>query len=135
MLAGMGGAANMDVICGNRLPVDGGLLPTPSFKELGSGLPGPEGAWIPASFFGYRFVAGGITRAGMFAVPMNEEDSNTLQKRWSGDKIRVRYDPADPDTSFLVDLCDARFVGRKAIQGSGVLECPPEFHIADALEG
>ena len=70
----------------------------------------------------------------MFAVPMDEQDSSLLQKTLSGDSIQIRYDPADPDTSFLVDQYDSRFMGRKARQDPEVLESAPEFDLADLIK-
>jgi hypothetical protein len=86
-----------------------------------------------ASFFAYRFVVDGIPRLGIFAFVINEEDSRLFQNRLAGNRIRIRYDPRDPNTSFLLDPYDPLFMGRAAMQGPEILDYAPEFHLADAI--
>jgi hypothetical protein len=78
-------------------------------------LAGSKGSRIYGSFFGYAYLLNGTRYAALFALVCGEERANQLQNTVTGD-ITIRYNPADPNVSFLRDPYDQRFGGIVATQ-------------------
>ena len=81
-----------------------------------SKVSGAKGSVAFGCFFGYVFALNGTTHAGLFALIGNEEHGQNLQNKLAGKDILVRYNPSDPNVSFLADIYDLRFEGLKATQ-------------------
>jgi hypothetical protein len=85
------------------------------------------------SFSGYRFVVIGSHYAGMFALYGNDESARDLQRVLIGTPIKVRYNPSDPNTSYLADIHDSRFRELTATQNSAILDQSPAFDLRDVM--
>jgi len=81
-----------------------------------SKVPGGKGSVAFGSFFGYGFVLSGARYTGLFALIGNEEHAAALQNKLDGENILVRYNPSNPNVSFLADIHDSRFEGLTATQ-------------------
>jgi hypothetical protein len=81
-----------------------------------SRVAGPKGSVAFASFFGYGFALNGARYAGLFALICNEEHGQNLQNKLAGESVFVRYNPSNPNISFLADIYDSRFEGLTATQ-------------------
>ena|SRR5436305_8911877 len=66
-----------------------------------STVPGGKGSLAFGSFFGYGFVLSGARYAGLFALIGNEEHAAALQDKLDGENMFVRYNPSNPNVSFL----------------------------------
>jgi hypothetical protein len=71
-----------------------------------------KGASAAATFVGYAF---------------------DLHRRLAGSVIPIRYDPSDPNISFLVESADPRFGGLAVAQNPEYLSQSPAFDLQDAL--
>jgi hypothetical protein len=75
------------------------------------------GFWAPniyRSVLGYAFRANESRYAGFFALEAeDEETAQLLQKKANGTRVKVRYNPENPDVSLLED---ERIFGRKMTQ-------------------
>jgi hypothetical protein len=78
-------------------------------------LAGSKGSRVYGSFFGYAYILNGTRYAAFFALICGEERAKQLQNTINGD-ISVRYNPVDPNVSFLSDPYDQRFGGITATQ-------------------
>ncbi len=78
-------------------------------------LAGSKGSRVYGSFFGYAYILNGTRYAALFALICGQERAEQLQNRVNGD-ITIRYNPADPNVSFLCDPYDQRFGGIAATQ-------------------
>jgi hypothetical protein len=94
-----------------------------------------ERASIPASFVGYSYTVQQVRYAGCFALCGGETQVRRLHDSLAGTSIRIRYDPLDPNTSFLVDYHDSRFDGLTATQSPDKLNQAPAFDLQDAIRG
>jgi hypothetical protein len=77
-----------------------------------------HGFWAPDSYrsiLGYTFSANGSPRySGLFALRAEHEDTaHMLQKQAASTKVKVRYNPENPDISVLED---DQILGRKITQ-------------------
>ncbi len=90
-------------------------------------------ATAPASFMGYAFVVESIRYAGSFALCGEEPLLRKLNESLTGQTIQVRYDPSDPNISFLADCYDPRFGGVVATQNPEWLDDAPPSNIHDAI--
>jgi len=88
----------------------------------------------PAVFMGYSFKVNGVRYAHCFVLFGNEVPVHDLNRRLPGTPLQVRYNPSDPNTSFLVNYSDARFGGFVASQNPIFLEKAPTFDLRDALD-
>lgn len=88
----------------------------------------------PAVFMGYSFSVNGLRYAGYFVLfAKNEVRVHDLHRRLPGAHLQVRYDPHDPNTSFIVNYTDPRFEGLMASQASTLLANAPAFDLRDAI--
>ena len=78
-------------------------------------LAGSKGVRVYGSFFGYAYTVKGTRYAAIFALLCGEEHAKQLQNTVNAD-ITIRYNPADPNVSFLADPFDQRFGGLAATQ-------------------
>jgi hypothetical protein len=92
-----------------------------------------KGASAGATFVGYAFTVEGVRYAGFSAVYGDEVHVNDLPRRLAGSVIPIRYDPSDPNISFLVESTDPRFGGLAVTQNSEYLSQSPAFDLQDAL--
>ena len=92
-----------------------------------------RGASVPASFMGYAFVANNVRYAGLFAICGDQAFLRRLNESINGQTIQIRYNPSDPNMSFLVDYYDPRFGGKVAIQNPERLDDAPPFDIQNAI--
>jgi hypothetical protein len=81
-----------------------------------SRVSGPKGSVAFGSFFGYAFALNGARYVGLFALIGNEEHGQNLQNKLAGKEILVRYNPGNPNVSFVGDIYDSRFEGLTATQ-------------------
>lgn len=88
---------------------------------------------MPVVFIGYSFKVKGVRYAGYFVVFGNEASVHDLNRRLPGTTLQVRYDPSDPNTSFLANYSDARFGGFVASQNPRFLAKAPPFDLGDAI--
>jgi hypothetical protein len=93
-----------------------------------------RGASVPASFMGYAFVVNNVRYAGLFAVCGDQPFLHRLSQSICGQTIQIRYNPSDPNMSFLVDYYDPRFGGKVATQNPERLESAPPFDIQDTIQ-
>ena len=90
---------------------------------------------VSANFVGYAYNVEGARYAGFFVLCGDETQVQAVADRLVGSTLQVRYDPAHPDTSFLLDYDDFRFQGLKASQNPDWLEQSPAFDLQDAMRG
>ena len=102
---------------------------------LQKGANGPvsvgRGAAVHAAFIGYGFVVEGVRRAGIFVLYGGADAVRAVQEKLAGASVDIRYDPSNPDISYLVDLHDSLFEGLEATQNPEWVSQAPEFHIKD----
>ena len=91
------------------------------------------GSSSPASFVGYAYIVQGVQYAGFFALYDDDSHVRKLSDGLSGDTVQIRYNPSDPNVSFLVDRNDSRFEGLAATQNPEWLEQSPAFDLQDAV--
>jgi hypothetical protein len=92
-----------------------------------------KGATAPASFLGYAYNVQGVRYGGYFALYGGEAIVQKLHKGLAGASIQIRYNPSDPNTSFLLNYSDFRFEGLKATQSPEWLNQAPAFDLQDAI--
>jgi hypothetical protein len=98
-------------------------------------VPAGKGATIPASFMGYAYIVEGVRYAGFFALMGDETRVQRLYSGLGDSHIQIRYDPSDPNVSFLRDYKDPRFDGLRATQSPEMLNHAPAFDLQDAIRG
>ena len=86
-----------------------------------------------ACFIGYCFSVEGKRYTGLFALYGREDNVERVHKNFPSGSIRVRYNPADPSVSSLVDLRDPRFEDLEATQNPAHLVNAPLFDLKDAI--
>lgn len=96
---------------------------------------GGRGATAPAAFIGYAYIVGGIRYASHFVLIGESERVQKLLENLAGSKLQVRYNPNDPNISFLVDYYDTRFDGLTARQSPEWMDQAPAFDLQDAIRG
>jgi hypothetical protein len=84
---------------------------------------------------GYAYSIHGIRYAAFFALYGNKVSVETAKNALVGAPLQVRYNPADPNISFLVDYNDFRFEGLNATQNPDTLNQAPSFDLQDTLRG
>ena len=82
---------------------------------------------------GYAYIVQGVQYAGFFALYDDDSHVRKLSDGLSGDTVQIRYNPSDPNVSFLVDRNDSRFEGLAATQNPEWLEQSPAFDLQDAV--
>lgn len=88
----------------------------------------------PAVFLGYSFKVNGRRYAGYFVLFVNNDERvQDVYRRLPGTHLKVRYDPHDPNTSFIINHNDPRFEGLAASQDSVLLANAPAFDLRDAV--
>lgn len=93
-----------------------------------------EAGSFSAAFMGYSFKVNGLRYAGHFVLFVNNDERvRDVHRRLPGAHLQVRYDPHDPNTSFLVNYDDPRFEGLAASQDSVLLANAPAFDLRDAI--
>jgi hypothetical protein len=80
--------------------------------------------------FGAGFALGAIRI--LWIVPRLGSHARKLSDDLPGGTIQIRYNPADPNVSYLVDCNDSRFEGLAATQNPEWLGQSPEFDLQDA---
>lgn len=91
---------------------------------------------IPTAFMGYTFKVNGLRYAGCFVLfGNNEARVHELYRLLPGSTLQVRYDPSNPNTSFLANYSDAHFLGLVASQSPVRLAQAPASDLRDAIEG
>jgi hypothetical protein len=96
-------------------------------------VPIGRGKGTPACFVGYAFRTNGSTYTGRFALYGNTDDVERVHKNFSDGSIRVRYDPANPDISYLHELNDPRFGRLAPTQNPQHLAQAPSFDLQDVI--
>lgn len=81
---------------------------------------------------GYAYVVQGVRYAGFFALYGDENQVSKLNDTLPGGTVLIRYNPSDPNSSFLVDYYDSRFAGLPATQNPDWLNQSPAFDLQDA---
>ena len=92
-----------------------------------------KGASAPATFVGYAYIVQGVQYAGFFAVYGDGSQVRKLQDSLTGAHVQIRYDPVDPNVSYLADYKDSRFDGLAATQNPEWLDQSPTFDLQDAI--
>jgi hypothetical protein len=87
----------------------------------------------PATFMGYVYIVQGVRYAGFFALYGDDSQVRRLQDGLTGAHIQIRYNPSDPNVSYLVDYKDSRFDGLAATQNPEWLDQSPAFDLQDAV--
>jgi len=87
------------------------------------------GEGTPACFVGYTFRVNGSTYTGVFALYGSGDGVELAHKKFSSGLIRVRYDPANPCTSYLNELNDPRFGSLTPTQNPQHLAQAPSFDL------
>jgi hypothetical protein len=82
---------------------------------------------------GYAYVVEGVRYAGYFVIFGDEEKARRLQGELADVPVQIRYDPSNPNVSYLVNLYDSRFGGVGANQNPERLDQAPAFDIAETL--
>jgi hypothetical protein len=98
-------------------------------------VPIEKGATVHAGFLGYVFTVQGARYAGYFALIGDETRVQSTYDALAGSTIQVRYNPSEPDVSFLADYKDRRFEGLKVTQSPQILNRAPSFDLQDAIRG
>jgi hypothetical protein len=92
-----------------------------------------RGATAPATFMGYAYIVQGVRYAGFFALYGDDSQVRKLQDDLTGAHIQIRYDPSDPNVSYLLDNKDSRFDGLAATQNPEWLNQSPAFDLQDTV--
>jgi len=87
----------------------------------------------PASFLGYAYIVQGIRYAGFFVLYGDKALLTMLHETLPGASLQIRYDPKNPNISYLVDTRDSRFQALTASQDPVWLNQAPAFDLQDAL--
>jgi|ERR1700693_376152 len=96
-------------------------------------VPIGKGEGTPACYIGYIFSVNGATHAGMFALYGSSDNVERVHKSFPVGSIRVKYDPANPDVSYLVDLRDPCFDSLVPTQNPTHLSNAPPFDLQDLV--
>ena len=88
-----------------------------------------------AGFMGYAYKVEGARYGGFFVLLGRESTIEKLHGSLAGSHLLIRYDPSDPNISFLVDYKDLRFEGLSAKQNPELLSQAPAFDLQDAIRG
>jgi hypothetical protein len=96
-------------------------------------VPISRGEGTPACFIGYCFSVKGTTYTGLFALYGGRDDVERVHKNLTSGSIRVRYNPANPNVSCLVDLHDPRFERLVPTQNPVHLANAPLFNLQDLI--
>jgi hypothetical protein len=110
-------------------PITDGTLQKGAVGRISFG----RGASAPATFMGYAYIVQGVRYAGFFALYGDESQTCKLQDGLTGAHVQIRYNPSDPNVSYLVDYKDPRFDGLAATQNPEWLEQSPAFDLQDAV--
>ena len=86
------------------------------------------------AFLGYDFVLNGQRYVGTFGLLGSDETCRKLYESLPNQKIQIRYNPADPSATYLVDVKDSRFLDAVATQEPFFLANVPMFDLADAMK-
>jgi hypothetical protein len=97
-------------------------------------VPISRGEGTPACFIGYCFSVQGSTYTGLFALYGSRDDVEKVHRNLTSGSIRVRYNPANPNVSCLVDLYDPRFERLVPTQNPVHLVNAPLFDLQDLIE-
>jgi hypothetical protein len=92
-----------------------------------------KGASAPATFVGYAYIVQGVRYAGFFALYGDGSQVHKLQESLTGALVQIRYDPSDPNVSYLADHKDSRFDGLAVTQNPEWLDQSPAFDLQDAV--
>jgi len=92
-----------------------------------------RGASCPATFMGYAYSVQGVRYAGFVALYGDDDRINELHDHLTGAAIQIRYNPSDPNISYLVDYNGARFEGLVATQNPEWLDQSPACDLQDAI--
>lgn len=72
--------------------------------EVRRGGPTRFQALVYRSVLGYSYIVNGLRYAGFVVIiGKNQDDAEALQKQCEGKSVTVKYDPQNPDSSFLVE--------------------------------
>jgi hypothetical protein len=82
---------------------------------------------------GYAYIVQGMRYAGFFAIYGEDSRVRKLSDGLAGGPIQIRYNPSDPNISYLVGCHDSRFDGLAATQNPEWLEQSPAFDLQDAV--
>ena len=94
-----------------------------------------RGATAHAAFIGYAYIVGGVRYANYFVLIGDSEHVQRLQDNLAGSNLKIRYNPADPNISFLEDYYDPCFEGLTARQSPEWMNQAPAFDLQDAIRG
>jgi len=75
----------------------------------------------------------GIRYAGLLAIRGDDALLRMLEDKLPSATFAIRFDPANPNISYLTDPYDPRFQGATVTQNPEYLDRAPEFHISDVL--
>jgi hypothetical protein len=90
---------------------------------------------LPACFIGYTFRLDSSVYTGLFALYGSREDAERIHANFPAGSIRVRYNPSDPNISYLENLRDPRFGRLTPTQNPGHLKNIPTFDLQDVMRG
>jgi len=88
---------------------------------------------FPASFLGYVFVVQSVRYAGLFALYGDATLVRKLNDSLAGTPLPIRYDPSDPNISYLANSDDSRFEGLDVSQDPQWLNQAPALDLQDAI--
>jgi hypothetical protein len=92
-----------------------------------------RGASSPAIFMGYASIVQGVRYAGLIALYGADSQVRKLHDGLTGGPIQIRYNPSDPNVSYLVDYKDSRFDALAATQNPEWLDQSRAFDLLDAV--
>jgi len=82
---------------------------------------------------GYAYQVDGERYAGIFALRGSESDLPGLSQRLTGATLQIKYDPRDPNNSYVSNIYAPLFEGRTATQNPEWLNQSPQFDLQDAI--
>ena len=92
-----------------------------------------KGGSIPASFMGYAYKVDDVRYAGLFVMMGDKSQLDRLQSALPGNPIQIRYDPSDPNRSFLDDYSNSLFKGLTVSQEPEKLNQAPSFDLQEVI--
>jgi Protein of unknown function (DUF3592) len=92
-----------------------------------------RGNGMPAWFVGYSFKVNNSIYTGRFALYGNSGEVDRVRRDFPAGSIRVKYDPANPNISFLKESKDSRFGRLTPTQNPGQLKHFPSFDLQDLI--
>jgi hypothetical protein len=116
--------------CSRRWPIANATIQRAGIELIYVG----RGGSIHGSFFGYIFIVAGVQHVGMFIMTGNVARITAMQNDLSGKIIEIRYDPDDPNTSFVAHRYDLIFQSLHVTQNPDWLQCAPEISIRDVMK-